>query len=54
MMLLTAEQGLDILMRYFVGTELGVANHIQRQFDVSTPVRVWTTLYLLAFPIHVC
>ncbi|QRV73174.1 alpha/beta hydrolase family protein [Ceratobasidium sp. AG-Ba] len=27
--------GLDILMRYFVGTELGVANHIQRQFDWS-------------------
>ncbi|KAG9087325.1 hypothetical protein FRC07_012848, partial [Ceratobasidium sp. 392] len=22
-------------MRYFVGTELGVANHIQRQFDWS-------------------
>ncbi|KAB5592081.1 Alpha/beta hydrolase family protein [Ceratobasidium theobromae] len=28
-------QGLDILMRYFVGTELGIANHIQRQFDWS-------------------
>ncbi|CAE6365280.1 unnamed protein product [Rhizoctonia solani] len=27
--------GLDILMRYFVGTELGIANHIQRQFDWS-------------------
>jgi len=24
---------MDIVMRYFVGTELGVANHIQRQFD---------------------
>ncbi|QRW16517.1 hypothetical protein RhiXN_04518 [Rhizoctonia solani] len=27
--------GLDVLMRYFVGTELGIANHIQRQFDWS-------------------
>lgn len=27
--------GMDVLMRYFVGTELGVANHIQRQFDWS-------------------
>ncbi|KAG9097399.1 hypothetical protein FRC06_007587 [Ceratobasidium sp. 370] len=27
--------GMDILMRYFVGTELGVANHIQRHFDWS-------------------
>lgn len=24
-------------MRYFVGTELGVANGIQRQFDVGAP-----------------
>ncbi|KAL4081679.1 hypothetical protein V8B97DRAFT_1913654 [Scleroderma yunnanense] len=26
-------QGLDLLMRYFVGTELGVANTLQRHFD---------------------
>jgi hypothetical protein len=34
--LLTLAQGMDILMRYFVGTELGVANNIQRHFDVSS------------------
>lgn len=26
-------QGLDLLMRYLVGTELGVANTLQRHFD---------------------
>ncbi|KAF8551453.1 hypothetical protein OG21DRAFT_1478115 [Imleria badia] len=28
--------GLDLLMRYFVGTELGIANTIQRHFDWSS------------------
>ena len=28
-------QSVELLMRYFVGTELGVANVIQRHFNVS-------------------
>jgi hypothetical protein len=28
-----ATQGMEILMRYFVATELGVANLLQRNFD---------------------
>ncbi|KAG9317401.1 hypothetical protein JVU11DRAFT_1600 [Chiua virens] len=28
--------GLDLLMRYFIGTELGIANTIQRHFDWSS------------------
>ena len=33
----THSQGIELIMRYFVGTELGVANVIQRHFDVRTP-----------------
>ena len=29
-------QGLQLIMRYFVGTELGVANLLQRHFDWSS------------------
>lgn len=29
----SAEQGIELLMRYFVGTELGVSNLLQRHFD---------------------
>ena len=28
-------QGLDLIIKYFVGTELGVANFLQRHFDWS-------------------
>ena len=29
------KQGLDLIIKYFVGTELGVANFLQRHFDWS-------------------
>lgn len=29
-------QGLDLIIKYFVGTELGVANFLQRHFDWSS------------------
>ncbi len=29
-------QGIDLIMRYFVGTEIGVANLLQRQYDWSS------------------
>ena len=32
-MLIHRLQGIELLMRYFVGTELGVANFLQRHFD---------------------
>jgi hypothetical protein len=28
-------QGIELLMRYYVGSELGIANYIQRNFDWS-------------------
>lgn len=29
-------QGIDLIMRYFVGTEIGIANLLQRQYDWSS------------------
>ena len=31
----STEQGIELLMRYYVGSEIGIANYIQRNFDWS-------------------
>ena len=38
-------QAIQLLMRYFVGNEIGIANVIQRNFDVSSLTPLSPALY---------